>query len=759
MALILRPTVLAFVALAILFCAIILARMPPALQSAGEYSAEVFNGAAAVEILERLLPENKPHPAGSEQNKAMRDRILAELRDLGLQAEVQTAFSCSSIYPACGPVENIVAIHRGQVGRRALAFVAHYDSKIGAPGAADDLAAVAVMLELARHVTSGPDVANDIAFVFTDAEENGLLGAEAFAQSHPLTSDIGLMVNMEARGASGRAVLFETQASNASLMSQLRPMMMHPTGTSLFHAVYKMLPNDTDYSVFRARDVPGINFAFTGSPSLYHSARDDLVHLDKGSLQHHGQNALDILIGFGNSDLEFADDEDAVFFDLFGDVLITWPMSWTWGMLGLMTLLLAAASVRLFADGQISAPGIALGGALWIGAVLLALAGGYLLSFPIGVWAQVTGIDHANPWGARLSLVFTAFAIGAILGRFVLLRVQALELGIAVWLLWLAISVVLQIFLPGGVFLFLVPGLVFAPFLLAVACAPKLSANWCFALSLLAVSYFGLSAAIDLETVVNFNLAYVHMVPLVMVICSVMIIVRSDAGGPVFVLPLASLAALVSVISAFLSSSVSPERPVGMSVVQYQNLDTSEAFILVEDSPFFPVEDPAFRGFEVEADWRFAWGSARRGRSYRSQRDGAPEAANVQAMVISNEAASSGRQVSLLIVPDPDVVAVTLYVPADRVRGVEAERHAMVLGRRGATPESGSLIPLRFNGLYGREISLLLKVDGAEGVTAFLSSMRPGVSRKAALIANARPEIAAPVHEGDLLLQSQTFGF
>ena len=128
-------------------------------------------------------------------------------------------------------------------------------------------------------------------------------------------------------------------------------------------------------------------------------------------------------------------------------------------------------------------------------------------------------------------------------------------------------------------------------------------------------------------------------------------------------------------------------------------------------------------------------------------------------MVTSNEAASSGRQVSLHIVPDPDVVAVTLYVPADRVRGVEAEGQAMVLGRRGATPQSGSLIPLRFTGLYGREISLSLKVDGTEEVTAFLSSMRPGVRGKAALVADARPEIAAPVHEGDLLLQSQTLGF
>jgi Peptidase family M28 len=749
----LKPTVLAIVTLILLFSAIMVARQPPSLQSTGESDSTVFDGASAMTVFERVLPNNEPHPVGSFENRAMRDRIIAELAALGIEARIQSAFSCSSIYPSCSPVENIVAIHKGSAGnRKVLAFVGHYDSQMSGPGAADDMAAVAVLLELARWLTSSPAVANDVAFIFTDAEEKGLLGAEAFAQSDPLASRIGLMVNMEARGASGRATLFETHERNAALMSQLRPMLTHPTGTSLFHAIYKMLPNDTDYSVFRARDVPGINFAFTGSPSLYHSRLDDLEHLDKGSLQHHGQNALDILNGFGDADLSFEADEDVVFFDLFGDVFVTWPMSWSWGFLTVVVLAMGAACFTFVADGRIAPSGVALGGVIWAISGLAALAGGFLLSYPIGEWAIVDGIDHAQPWGARLSLLLFATLVALSAGKFLMPRVKALEISIAVWTIWFLLAFALQVILPGGIFLFLGPCLVFAATVLLIALRPQLSQIWCFLPSLLAVSYFGMSAAIDIETVINFDLAFGHMVPLVLMLSSLLIIVRFDDDVPRLVLPVAGLALVASVAIAFLSSSVTADRPAGMNVVQYQNMEIGEAFVLVEDGPFFPAGIPAFDKLEEAPEWVFPWGTARWGLTFRVQPD---ELSDTPKITVDSESSQmlTGRQVSLRISSSEDVASITLYVQAGPIRAVRAEGQPLVLGRRGAEPEEGSWVPLTINGLYGRDIEMTFDVEGSEPIEAYLSSQTSGLSGLAASIASARPAHTEQVHQGDHLLQ------
>ena len=48
---------------------------------------------------------------------------------------------------------------------------------------------------------------NDIIILFSDAEELGLLGAQAFVEHHPWAKNIGLVLNFEARG-SGRTKLY-----------------------------------------------------------------------------------------------------------------------------------------------------------------------------------------------------------------------------------------------------------------------------------------------------------------------------------------------------------------------------------------------------------------------------------------------------------------------------------------------------------------------------------------------------------------------
>src|SRR5450755_3814376 len=249
----------------------------------------------AFATLSGLLKEQRPHTAGSPENAVVRDRIIAELKSSGYGPEVQAALQCGPAErnPGCTAVENIIAVHKGTGDGKAVLVSAHYDSVPAGPGVSDDGAGVAVVLELAR-VFSARTTRNDVIFLITDGEETGLRGARAFAERHPLTRRVGVVVNFEARGASGPSMMFETGSGNARLMDLFAHAVARPSASSVSYEVYKLLPNDTDFSVYRKLGLSGFNFAFSNSASLYHSARDNLQTIDPRSLQHAGGQAIEV---------------------------------------------------------------------------------------------------------------------------------------------------------------------------------------------------------------------------------------------------------------------------------------------------------------------------------------------------------------------------------------------------------------------------------------------------------------------------------
>jgi len=54
------------------------------------------------------------------------------------------------------------------------------------PGAADDGAAVAAVLETVRALRTQAPLRNDLVVLLIDGEENGLLGAQAVVRDDPL---------------------------------------------------------------------------------------------------------------------------------------------------------------------------------------------------------------------------------------------------------------------------------------------------------------------------------------------------------------------------------------------------------------------------------------------------------------------------------------------------------------------------------------------------------------------------------------------
>ena len=207
-----------------------------------------------------------------------------------------------------------------------MVLMAHYDSVSSAPGAGDDASGVASILEIVRALKHGPPIQRDIIVLFTDGEEPGLLGAEAFAHAHPWMKDAGLILNFEARGNRGPSLLFETSQNNQPLIHFVARVAPYPIGSSLFYELYKILPNDTDFTVFRPAGIPGLNFAFGEGLEAYHSPLDTPDHLSLASLQHHGSYGLALTRHFGQLDLKALRNSqgDDVFFDWFGSRLVTY---------------------------------------------------------------------------------------------------------------------------------------------------------------------------------------------------------------------------------------------------------------------------------------------------------------------------------------------------------------------------------------------------------------------------------------------------
>ncbi len=113
--------------------------------------------------------------------------------------------------------------------------------------------------------------------------------------------------------------MFETGPGNARLMDLFARSVARPSANSVSYEVYKLLTNDTDFSVFRKHGVSGFNFAFSNSASLYHSARDNLHNLDPRTLRHMGESAFEVTSALADVDLATLNaTSDAGFFDVFG---------------------------------------------------------------------------------------------------------------------------------------------------------------------------------------------------------------------------------------------------------------------------------------------------------------------------------------------------------------------------------------------------------------------------------------------------------
>ncbi|MEV0049481.1 M28 family peptidase [Saccharopolyspora shandongensis] len=429
----------------------------PASAPAGEFSAE-----RAVAELGRFATE--PRPMGSPASDRAKDHLVERLRAEGLQVQVQQSVGARSAtgLATFGRVDNVVATLPGTASTGSVLLTAHYDSAAVGPGASDDGSSVAAMLETVRALRVGGPLRNDLVLVITDGEEEGLLGANAFVREHPLARRGGVVLNWEARGVDGPSLMFETSKGNARLVETFTTAAAHPRGDSSMVAMYRVLPNNTDFTAFVQAGFTGLNSAYIEGSSLYHTAGDTIANLALGSLQHQGENMLALARAFGGADLAgLRSDHDLIYFRALG-MTITYPDALVWPLAGLAALLLVGAVAVARYRRLVSLPGVlssALSALLPIGAsVVLAQAMWSLMVAVRPGYDLMGGLVHRPLIFQAAIVALTGFAL---LCWYLPLRNRlgraALALGGLAWPT--ALGIACAALAPAASFVFTVPAL------------------------------------------------------------------------------------------------------------------------------------------------------------------------------------------------------------------------------------------------------------------------------------------------------------
>lgn len=325
---------------------------------------QAFDANRAWAHLEQIAQE--PHSVfDRDALEAVRQYIIGQIEAVGLTPERvrhgdQVQRNAATGEDETVEIHNIYAQIDGTSGQYIL-LMAHYDSspyKVkygevteGSRGASDDGYGVATLLEVMRAMQAGGQPVNGVKFVFTDAEETGLSGAEALVKENAAyIADVNLFVNVEARGTRGPLYMFQTSANNQNII-RLFAGTQAPFSFSIASEVYKYLPSDTDLTPVLDAGYPAMNFSTLNDLRYYHTKDDTLENASIRTLQLYGDEIGSLVTAYAagaaySSADSFAGKGDSVFFTLLPGRLIHYSTGISWAAI-IATLVLAAVILWL----------------------------------------------------------------------------------------------------------------------------------------------------------------------------------------------------------------------------------------------------------------------------------------------------------------------------------------------------------------------------------------------------------------------------
>ena len=454
-----------------------------------------FSAERAMASINRLADE--PHSVlNREAHDRARDDVIGMFADLGYTADVhsdplfdfgepvdkETFDMLSAEQQAAvkdAPAETIVVDVPGK-SERTMALMAHYDSATDSDGdrarfttsgdsygAADDGYGVATIVETLRALKAeGRQPENSLKIVITDAEEIGLIGARNEMRHHRADyENVDLVLNLEARGMSGPAFMFETSPNNSAVAGYFLNHVKQPVTGSLFPSLYALMPNSTDMTNLIPEGFTVLNIAAVGDADHYHQSTDAPRYVDHSTLQHYGDQALNLTRAwaFDGQAPTLTADGDLHFFQLWRGLTVRYPAAVGTG-LGCLAVIaaLGAVAVRTRSLRWKRVLG-SVWGLTWRAVSVSAAAGLAQLGAIAMKWAPESGLGP-NP------LLVWMFAGGALIGagltaRFVVRRWKeglGQETLAAVLLLLTAACVPLMVLVPGAAYVLVLPTLTLA---------------------------------------------------------------------------------------------------------------------------------------------------------------------------------------------------------------------------------------------------------------------------------------------------------
>ena len=492
------------------FCLLLL--LASAVASGCARDRELFTVRNARAHVEMLAGTIGSRPPGTDAHARARAYIVDQLRIFGYQVRVQETDARRPELGRTARVANIIGVLPG-TRPEAVGIVSHYDSRGDTPGAGDNAFGVAVSLEAARLIAASPQRQWTTYVLVTDGEEEGLMGAAGLMTDSQVRDDLSVYINLESTGSGPPVTLFETGPANQWLVATWARNAPRPHGGSYAIEIYTRLPNDTDFSILKRHEIPGLNFAAVGDSYTYHTARDTPERLSDRALSSAGENVVAIVNALQQRDITARSAREATYFDVGGAVAVSYAVLGTW--------IASAVAVSLGVLGWFRVTRFLIraeGAGRWLlGLLWMTVSAGVTVAAMIAATAALRAAREVyHPWYARPDRLFLMLvAVGAATawmmaraGRWIPARARGARHPAVAWTYalpaWIALAVFMLWAAPSASYLWTLP-LLCAGLLLVIT--PPQSAA---ALRIVSVVVLAVSATLwlrDTHDVLRFTVA------------------------------------------------------------------------------------------------------------------------------------------------------------------------------------------------------------------------------------------------------------
>ncbi|MEG1408331.1 MAG: M28 family peptidase [Terrisporobacter sp.] len=409
-----------------------------------------------------------------EEHENVKNYLIEELKNLGVDSSI---YSYDDVYVERSKtkedLENIYAEIKGKSDSYIM-LVTHYDTsrakryaeRDGSTGAADAGYGLSTILETIKTIKENNiELNNGIKILITDGEEYGLLGAKEAVKEKEIFENVNYLINLEARGTKGPAVMFETSTNNSKVID-LYDSSYKPFSYSITPEIYRLLPNGTDFTEFLAKDITGINISVLDGMENYHTPNDSVNSVNKSSLQHYGDQVYPIVKEFVSNE-KYADpvalegSEDSIFFIL-GNIFIKYSKIINYMLLGVIVVSMIFLNKKLKNKSKVKTLKFTFINLLYIVSIMA-------ISYGVSkVSAYLNGRDFSLTYLPLIKYekgIFIMCLILATIGYVYMIKKitnnfkEKNEYIVGSILLLFILGIVFTIVLPGGSYLFVFPAL------------------------------------------------------------------------------------------------------------------------------------------------------------------------------------------------------------------------------------------------------------------------------------------------------------